>query len=138
MQLLVLWSIKFYQRFISPHKGFCCAYRTHTGRASCSSLGYRVVRRYGVINGLAVLRKRLYLCGVAHRRYSPPYRRPMPAQRGDCDIGCIGDCGSTLDYASCLDCGSCDWPNRKNAASEKEQYVYIPPRVSRKVDFSSG
>lgn len=135
MQLLVLWAIRIYQRFISSHKGFCCAYRAHTGRASCSSLGYRVVRRYGAVNGLAVLRKRLYLCGVAHRRYSPPYRRPMVAQRGDCDIGCSGDCGSVLDYASCLDCGSCDWPNTKERSGEKEQYVHIPPRVGRKGGF---
>ena len=135
MQELVLWAIKFYQRYISSHKGFCCAYRT--GRASCSSLGYRVVRRYGAINGLVVLRSRLYQCGVAHRRYSAPWRRPMAAQRGDCDIGCAGDCGSVLDYASCLDCGSCDWPSKNARGGEQEQYVHIPPRVSGKAAFSS-
>ena len=43
---LVLKSIVWYQRILSPHKGFSCANAHHTGCASCSRLGYRVIRRH--------------------------------------------------------------------------------------------
>ncbi|MFP5394003.1 MAG: membrane protein insertion efficiency factor YidD, partial [Gammaproteobacteria bacterium] len=59
MKLLALGAIRLYQKFLSPHKGFCCAYAAVSGRASCSVLGYRVIRRHGIWNGLALLDRRL-------------------------------------------------------------------------------
>lgn len=75
---IVLWAIRGYQRYISPYKGFSCAWRIHTGRCGCSAIGHRAIRRYGVLTGLAVLYQRLYLCGVAYRRFTlckPPSRQ---------------------------------------------------------------
>lgn len=144
MRRLVLGAISTYQRYVSPYKGFCCAYRINTGRKSCSALGFRAVRRYGVIAGLAVLRRRTYLCGVAHRRFSPVHGRPHHRQRGDCDPGCDlpGDfncntpgsksCSSIFDFASCCECGSCDGSDRKRKGNEQEQYVYLPPNTASK------
>ena len=126
-QALVISAIRFYQRRLSPHKGFCCAYRAHTGRQSCSTLGLRAVRRYGALTGLAVLRRRLYLCGVAHRRYGMA-RRPALAQRGDCDC----DLPCDFDFSglgSCVDCGSCDWGSGKKKDKD-ETRVHIPPGPS--------
>jgi putative component of membrane protein insertase Oxa1/YidC/SpoIIIJ protein YidD len=51
-----------YQRYLSPYKGFCCAYREHTGRASCSMLGRRVIRARGLFSGLVLLSKRFRRC----------------------------------------------------------------------------
>ncbi|QDF99578.1 hypothetical protein CJ010_00930 [Azoarcus sp. DD4] len=144
IRALALSAIRAYQRYLSPHKGFCCAYRAHTGRRSCSALGYRAVRRHGVLKGLAILRRRLYLCGVAHRRYSTPHRRPLRQQRGDCDPGCDipcdcncdwpGDksCGKRLGDVSCCDCGSCDWPKRKKKDRQQEKDVHLPPKAAGK------
>ena len=142
MRTLLLAAISAYQRYLSPHKGFCCAYRVHTGHQSCSALGFRAVRRYGVLAGLGILRRRIYLCGVAHRRFSPPHKRPHRSQRGDCDcdlpldLNCdfpSRDVGSCLgDFANGCDCSSCDWPERKRKKDEKEKYVYIPPNSSNK------
>jgi uncharacterized protein len=130
-----LFSIRIYQRYLSPYKGFCCAYRTHTGRESCSQLGFRVIRRFGVANGLNVLNQRLYLCGVASRRYRVAdqitYRRRPRSQRGDCDPGCVGGCdvpdfnASSCEALQCLDCG--DWSRKKKKDQKGEASVYIPP-----------
>jgi putative component of membrane protein insertase Oxa1/YidC/SpoIIIJ protein YidD len=136
MRRVVLAAIAGYQRHISPHKGFCCAYRAHTGHKSCSVLGFRAVRRFGVLTGLAILKRRTYLCGVAHRRFSKPRSRSLHSQQGFCDIGCdfpcdvpsLDSCSSLSDFASCCDCGSCDWLSRKKK-QESEQYVYVPPKV---------
>lgn len=102
----MLLAIRAYQRHLSPRKGFSCAYRVHTGCASCSQVGYRAIQRYG-LPGLAVLRQRLTRCGDMHRRHHPP--RPVNYQAGECDIG---GCDSGACDA-CSNCGSCDWPSRR-------------------------
>lgn len=138
MRLAVLAAIRAYQRYLSPYKGFCCAYRAHTGRGSCSTLGYRAVRRHGVFRGLGLIRQRMHLCGVAHRRYAAP-RASLHAQRGacDCDLPCDAGCDTpsgrglsrAFDFVSCCDCAGCDWPRRERKRREQEQYVHIPPKV---------
>jgi uncharacterized protein len=112
MKSIALLAIRAYQRFISPYKGFRCAYRVHTGRCSCSGLGYRAVRRYGVAGGIGVLRHRLARCGDVHRIYCPK-AHSLSKQAGVCDVGCVdfGGCdapsGSAIcDVCSCFDCGS--------------------------------
>lgn len=140
MKSLVLFIIRFYQRFLSPLKGFCCAYRTHTGRASCSQLGYRAIRRFGVFGGVSVLRERTYLCGVAQRRYAPLYVRPPRAQRGDCDLSCdLPDLNCDLPTG---DCGSSDNSKSKRKRPD-EQTVHLPPdprarTLARAADSSHG
>jgi putative component of membrane protein insertase Oxa1/YidC/SpoIIIJ protein YidD len=139
MKRIALGSIEAYQRYISPRKGFVCAYRVHTGCASCSAIGWRAIRRYGVTRGLGVLRRRLYLCGVAYRRFKMPPARPPARQRGDCDcafdlpcdLPCDGG-GSDGKCGRILDCGSCDWPDRKRKRDKaREKRVYLPRRRKR-------
>ena len=133
MKALALAAIAFYQRRISPHKGFCCAYAGYTSDASCSVLGYRAIRRFGVWDGLAVLDRRLARCGAAHRigHRARPIAVPMRRYAGyidcgGCDIGgcdgigCDGPSGgmrSLCDgFTSGVDAcsgGSCDWPRRR-------------------------
>lgn len=141
---LMLAAIRVYQRYVSPYKGFCCAYRAHTGRASCSTLGYRAVRRYGALRGLALIRQRTMLCGVAHRRYGlPPPVAMLARQRGYCDfgfdLGCAPSCDAGSACPSDLHClsdvfsscnpGGCDSSRRSRRSSQQEKYVYIPPQV---------
>ena len=146
MRHALLIAIRAYQRYISPHKGFCCAYREHTGGPSCSALGYRAVRRYGVFTGLALVRQRTYRCGVVHRRYRLQPVLAHHSQRGVCDIGCDLPCdggcdgpggggfSKFFDFLSCCDIGSCDWSDRKRKSREGEKYVYIPPRGTSRAE----
>ena len=143
MRQFVLGAIRVYQRYVSPYKGFCCAYRTHTGRSSCSQLGFRAVRRYGVFTGLGLINQRVRLCGVVHRRHRAIGVRAPQVQRGACDVGCDVPCDLNCDLPgdcnahkgcngfSACDCCNCDWPRRDKRSTEQEKYVYIPPKVSR-------
>ena len=127
---LLMAAIRGYKRHLSPRKGYSCPCRVHLGLASCSTLGYRAVARYGVFRGLGVLGLRLDQCRLEHERASS--RRP-PVRRGQagfidcaCDAGlCDGSmcdvCGGALDIldiAACVgdsDCGGgcCfDWRDR--------------------------
>ena len=60
-------AIGAYQRYISPHKGFCCAHRACTGHASCSQFARRAIERCGLLAGLRLLRRRLQACAASHR-----------------------------------------------------------------------
>ena len=128
LRKLALAAIRIYQRHISPYKGYCCAYRYHTGRASCSQLGYRAIGRLGLWPGLIVLRRRLIRCGIAHRRYRQAKFRPL-GQAGfcDCDLPCDVDMGSACEFASNLPCDCApDWSKKED--KDAEQYVHIPPQ----------
>jgi len=93
---LALSAIRGYQRHLSPHKGFNCAYRCATGRDGCSAHGYRVIERFGLWTGLALLRRRLRLCGDTYRSRILVRNPVLYHQRGDCvpcdcDTGCLPD-----------------------------------------------
>lgn len=139
MKALALAAIRFYKRFISPYKGFRCAYHVHTGRSSCSLFGYRAIQRFGILHGFLILRKRLNNCGVAHRRH---YSRKLVwnKQAGFCDLSCDLPCDSDFGSAACdilSNCGSpCDcgdwWSSRQKRTDD--QKVYLPPyRKSRRL-----
>ena len=115
-----LAAIGVYQRYVSPHKGFCCAYRVHTGGASCSVLGARVIRRWGLWSGLRLLRQRLRRCGDVHRRCANQMRS-LALQRGSCDLdlpGVDADCCDAVDVCDCCDC---DWPSRDKRRHVRER-----------------
>lgn len=139
MKQLALWAIRFYQRFISPYKGFVCAYRQHSGHASCSALGYRSIRFYGVWRGIIVLRQRLKRCGEVHQQCQT--RRPalLQQQSGFCDVPCDVPCEpmhcddhfsrSLCDVCSC--CDGCDWPSgrKKDKATRRSRAPAYPAHL---------
>ncbi|MBJ7308643.1 membrane protein insertion efficiency factor YidD [Rugamonas sp. CCM 8940] len=113
MKRIALAAIALYRRHLSPRKGFSCAYRVHTGRDSCSAYGQRVIQRYGLRIGLALLRRRLAACGEQYWRHRPqqtsglaaPWRAtPRQSQQaGFCDV-------PSCDLPSC-ELPSCDLPS---------------------------
>lgn len=128
---IALAAIRAYRRWLSPRKGYGCAYRLHTGRASCSALGLRTVRRHGLLGGLRLLRRRTARCAAV------PRARVGRAQRGDCDLGCDlpGDGGCVdgrpggcrlLEFIDC--CNGCHGGERRRRD---------PPRGPRRRDRES-
>lgn len=142
---LALRAIRAYQSYLSPHKGFVCSYRVHTGRDSCSAYGHRVIGRYGLRRGLVLLLRRLGDCGEQHRLHAPQRqqaRQSAPAglrhQAGYCDVPCdmpcdlddsraVGRAASRAVGCACEmtpDCG-CDlldrwWEKRKEKRARKQ------------------
>ena len=111
---LALLLIRFYQRHISPHKGYACAYRLAYGGSGCSGIGLRLIRRYGVLSGCLLLQKRLAYCRYAHLRLRTATRVGWAhRQQGYCDPPCdAGCCDSPCDASCNADCGSlydADW-----------------------------
>ena len=55
-------SIKFYQRKISPNKGYCCAHAVYYGGDSCSEFGYKAINEYGLIYFITSMCSRILDC----------------------------------------------------------------------------
>jgi putative component of membrane protein insertase Oxa1/YidC/SpoIIIJ protein YidD len=104
MRRVLLVLIRLYQAYLSPYKGFRCAYGTRTGRRSCSSFGYTAIERHGVIVGSLLLRRRFRKCAQAAEMTVRRTRLPMH-QAGHCDLP-IGDCNFEhgCDKSDLLDC----------------------------------
>jgi putative component of membrane protein insertase Oxa1/YidC/SpoIIIJ protein YidD len=121
-------SISFYQRWISPYKGFHCAHRVAHGGASCSAFAKRLVLRRGVIAAWRRMRVRFAACAAAavmlhataasaaderERRWQRDGRADVAAQCCSCtpdpvtpflvDTACHGGTSA----AACVDVGSC-------------------------------
>ena len=122
MRSAALFAITLYQRYLSPYKGYCCAYRSYTGGASCSMLGFRVIRRFGVWDGLKLLRDRLALCGVAYRRWVRA-RLPARKQKGFVEGLC---CDPSIAFAFCDPTAAChliDWLSRDKKKDERRTHL---------------
>jgi putative component of membrane protein insertase Oxa1/YidC/SpoIIIJ protein YidD len=57
--------ISVYQRRISPHKGFSCAYRVAKKRSSCSAFGKRALLKAGLLLFIPLLFRRFRKCSHA-------------------------------------------------------------------------
>ena len=111
-------AIGLYQRYGSPYKGFCCAYRARTGRRSCSAYGKTIAMRLGFIALIQALPRQFDRCRAAFKALSTTTRSQQSNPGGqsqddqrkdkwDCDP-C--DACDAIDIANSVDCGGCDVP----------------------------
>jgi putative component of membrane protein insertase Oxa1/YidC/SpoIIIJ protein YidD len=92
---LALTAIRFYQRRLSPHKGFRCAHAALHGGESCSGAVARIVREEGLLAGRQSIAGRFRDCRAAHAALK--IGAPLSAlsfganveSRGVC---CVGPC----------------------------------------------
>ena len=97
--LLLLWilstpiallSISFYQQYLSPHKGWRCAYAALHGGPSCSEYAKEEMSRHGVLWGTLLLRNRFGDCREAAVVLAA---NPASGQAGkECADGCVRGC----------------------------------------------
>ncbi|MVA75930.1 membrane protein insertion efficiency factor YidD [Auraticoccus sp. F435] len=64
---LAIQAIHAYQRHLSPHKGFSCAYAVATDGLSCSAVVLDLVRERGLLGALPRIAGQFASCGRAAR-----------------------------------------------------------------------
>lgn len=128
---VIIGIIRGYQKYLSPHKGFSCAYRKLHGGASCSEYFRQTIDRYGLSHASPLFQQRLEACKIANFTLRSQVSEDEKNRRrnnhhsscnqSNCSnfSGC-GDCGiaDCLDYGTCdsnhngyLDCGDCNTPD---------------------------
>jgi putative component of membrane protein insertase Oxa1/YidC/SpoIIIJ protein YidD len=77
--------IEGYRRYLSPHKGYGCAYHAATGRSSCSRYAQQAIGRRGVWNGVRLLRRRFERCALAAAAFADSSANTENKFFGQCD-----------------------------------------------------
>jgi putative component of membrane protein insertase Oxa1/YidC/SpoIIIJ protein YidD len=67
IQWLVVLATSFYQRYLSPIKGFSCAYRVYYNTESCSSYVKRLFIEQDLQSAIVLANKRFQDCSHANR-----------------------------------------------------------------------
>ncbi len=62
------FGISKYQKYISPYKGYHCAYACLHKDLSCSAYGKEVIEKNGVVKGLRLLNQRFGDCSLAAKQ----------------------------------------------------------------------
>lgn len=153
MRKLSIFLIEIYQKYISPYKGFSCAHRIATGEIGCSGYGKKVISRYGLTTGYALLQRRFAECKCSSdelkkdliHQYKPKkaFHPKMANQQGFCDADC-GNCdGPSCDLPDCnigkkcpsIDiCDFCDFPDcgNKHKVSDAKYMNRIKKKMEKK------
>lgn len=61
-KFLAVALIDWYQAYLSPWKGFCCAHRALHGKSSCSEWIKRLIIRFGLIRAAPLALRRFHSC----------------------------------------------------------------------------
>ncbi|HEY8026498.1 MAG TPA: membrane protein insertion efficiency factor YidD [Burkholderiaceae bacterium] len=119
--------IRGYQRYLSPRKGYRCAYGVLHGSGTCSSVGLDIMRDRGVLAFLRLMPLQFDACRAAvttlqRQSEEEKRRRNKAAEDGkrnsqsgcsgadwsDCDSGDTFTCGE-IGECEALECGECEF-----------------------------
>lgn len=131
-----VWLITFYQRFISPYKGFHCAHHACYRRGTCSNAVKDLIEDNGFIKALPLIRVRFKECRLAYEAIKANgFRSDLPCVDVSCDVGDCHDCGGGSRSKDCISdslentCDCCghvfeiiDWKKRSKKA---KAYIVI-------------
>ncbi len=103
---VVLAGLGAYRRFISPYKGFRCAYGVMYQRGSCSDVALRLARRRGGLQALQLMTVQAARCRRAYTlaQMSDPEREQMKSEEPNKQLS--RDCANW--GGGCVTC--CPWP----------------------------
>ena len=63
-----LFLIHLYQKYLSPIKGYSCAYAFHTGSYSCSAFGVKAIEKKGLFIGSKLINRRFKKCAKSAKK----------------------------------------------------------------------
>ena len=82
INLISYYSIEVYQKFISPHKGYKCAYGVLHETGGCSEIVQQIILTQGVYFGMDAIKNQFVNCSIANDRLTKDIRSSEP------DFGC--------------------------------------------------
>ena len=74
LDYVAIQAIQRYQKHLSPHKGFSCAYSRLHGAESCSEYFRKKVKSYGLSKAIPLFEQRLRDCKLANATLKAQYQ----------------------------------------------------------------
>ncbi|VAW70657.1 hypothetical protein MNBD_GAMMA09-3635 [hydrothermal vent metagenome] len=68
LKTLPLLLIRLYQKYLSPRKGYCCAYGVLYQNGSCSERVSSIIQKHGLITGWSKIKNQFILCTEAYEK----------------------------------------------------------------------
>ena len=99
---LAVLSIAGYQKYLSPHKGFACAYRLLHNEHSCSQYIKDQIQERGLLQAIPLARQRFQACREAKITLQNQSRKKKRRQF-NCADGCDDCIGSSCMIGECFD-----------------------------------
>ena len=87
--------IVYYQRYLSPRKGYRCAHSIYHGRSSCSTWAIRVIKKHGILSFIPLMYRRFIACAEAHEKLKDEDKKydevnsEFPCTKGEIASCCI-------------------------------------------------
>lgn len=97
LKFLLVISIKAYQRYVSPIKGFNCAHNHLYGEGSCSNWALSILDNKGVIALCAEMPTRIEQCNDA----SEKIKENSDCKKHDSDSSNVDKCCIPAEITSC-------------------------------------
>jgi putative component of membrane protein insertase Oxa1/YidC/SpoIIIJ protein YidD len=97
----ILYSIDLYQKYLSPHKGYCCAYKVYHDDVSCSEFTKNSIKDVGFIQSILIIKQRFKECKISSERIKEEKEccQSEGFKRFD---NCVGNSCKTCEVASCF------------------------------------
>jgi len=92
IKFLLISVIRFYQKFLSKHKGFTCAHLAHKGGVSCSTAVASIINTKPMSQWAKLSKQRLKSCRIAHEDDEKHRRRSKDRGCGDLGGCCPHHC----------------------------------------------
>jgi len=118
MRHFFIFLITLYQKHLSPHKGFSCAYACYHHSISCSSMVKNIIAEHGVIAGWPLIKQQFKQCQTAYHLLINQDEEPPRRDEGSCyeslkkdTKDCAKEACGNCDLSDCvpdLPCDGCD------------------------------
>ncbi len=115
MRHFLIFLITLYQKYISPHKGFNCAYACYHQDLSCSAMVKTMIAEHGLIAGWPMIQQQFLNCHLAYealqQQDEEELRRRRRRRRRNQDKECFltkDKCDCASNVGDCLPDLSCD------------------------------
>ena len=99
---VILFLIRIYQKYISPHKGYQCAHGVLTGKDSCSEAVTKIIQQVGFFSGLGLIRQQFEDC----RHAAEILKKKKEKRKRDDNDKCCESCAFHTKQEACS--RSCD------------------------------
>ncbi|MCF6236433.1 MAG: membrane protein insertion efficiency factor YidD [Gammaproteobacteria bacterium] len=91
MKNLSILSIKIYQKYLSPYKGYKCAYYMLHKTDSCSASVVNIIEKKGVFKGWSNIKNQFNLCALAYEKIKEEDEKNKDKKKGGCHpADCLG------------------------------------------------
>jgi len=98
----LIYSIDLYQKYLSPYKGYCCAYKVYHDDVSCSQFTKNSIKELGFCQAMLIIKKRFKDCKISSEKIKEEKKECCESEgfkKFDNGVGCVSN---GCNIASCF------------------------------------